>query len=541
MGIDKPDVRFVIHLAMPQSLEAYFQESGRAGRDGLPADCILLHRSHDIQRQQQLIAGSVIAQRKMECFREVEQFVRDRVTCRRKFLLNYFGERKKNDIYECVYLHRRDQLSAASHERDTVLRQYSGLMACDNCASRLKEGWCPVEMDVTSHAERLLQMLHGCKAGLSAEDLVDCYCGGPVAEKLVTGKNNWRIMSHLSRWKQQKLFGAGIDLSPDEVHDILKQLIDKNNIVREIATASSNRVLNEVSSRFNSNNSVGSGINFMNSRSHIRVKNRILQKFDRFFIWRRGASEAHSNSTERPTSSGGLRSNNDLFDPMLTVWLNGRLSPKQMLSDEAIANIIVQHNVHWKGHAVALTEASPDTIPNLESLTASHHAAACAIAAQDNCEVVSMEGNFEKVNVTSSNDTSVLTQELSSNSAAHSHTFFTSGTPLSTAIVPRVEEYFKKMGPFPTRQWVRISVGRNIQVQDVHGFPAEEESHSAANEGRPKRSERCRGGGVQVPWGGHAITLGNIAETTPGTGINAGLYLLHRHHDALNDNRLFEI
>ncbi|AFZ79414.1 ATP-dependent DNA helicase, RecQ family member protein [Theileria equi strain WA] len=100
MGIDKPDVRFVIHFSMPKSLENYFQESGRAGRDGKLSVCVLLYEFHDSQRLLTLTQG-VSAQGSQESEQQMVNrkqilsmvnYCEDNITCRRILLLKYFGQ-----------------------------------------------------------------------------------------------------------------------------------------------------------------------------------------------------------------------------------------------------------------------------------------------------------------------------------------------------------------------------------------------------------------------------------------------------------------
>jgi superfamily II DNA helicase RecQ len=100
MGIDKPDVRLVVHLGVPARPEAYFQEAGRAGRDGLPAQCHTLWRNGDLVLAAHMTRNSATAHSQSATARAAKEraleimrrYVRAR-SCRRHILLDYLGER----------------------------------------------------------------------------------------------------------------------------------------------------------------------------------------------------------------------------------------------------------------------------------------------------------------------------------------------------------------------------------------------------------------------------------------------------------------
>lgn len=180
MGINKSNVRFVVHHDVPRSVESYYQETGRAGRDGMPAEALLLFDERDAARIKQWISTGTAPERydiEMHKFEAMEAFA-EAQTCRRQVLLNYFSD------------YREEQ--------------------CGNCDICLDP---PKLFEGTTQAQQALSCVYRLKQDTSVQYVIDVLRGKSI-RKILDNKHN-----------ELSTYGIGKDQSDNYWHNIIQQLI----------------------------------------------------------------------------------------------------------------------------------------------------------------------------------------------------------------------------------------------------------------------------------------------------------------------------
>jgi len=190
MGVDKPNVRFVVHHDLPKSIESYYQETGRAGRDGLESEALLLYGSGDVNLVRRLIENVENPEQRRIEVHKLNSMVAlsEALTCRRRVLLGYFGEEMEE--------------------------------SCGNCDICLD----PPETYDASEISRL--------AVQCVKELNGDYGVGYVIDVL-RGSNNARILE--KKHNKLKAHGAGADINGDEWTSILRQMVHHGYFTQDIS------------------------------------------------------------------------------------------------------------------------------------------------------------------------------------------------------------------------------------------------------------------------------------------------------------------